>query len=210
MFNRFLELSGRFFFQRLRTPFFLAFLGTLPLASSFFLFSEKQATELFQDQFSSIALKAKTAFAKKIRKEKFLETHKNSAPYFLDKEIESLSFLENEKARLKSWFAHPAIANKDALKKRLSFLESHQNYLSFADDEIQISKTYKETLEKQRERVEVDSDDLKNLLALIEETSEESNLRPQLVICDFFLKKKTTELQNEVYELKMDLLKREF
>jgi len=211
MFHRFLELSGRFFFQKLRTPFFLLLLATGPLLSSFFLFSEKQTTEVFQDQFSSIAQKAKTAFAKKTRKEKFLETHKNSDPYFLDKEIESLAFLETEKARLKSWLTHPAIANKEALKKRLSFLEGRQNRLSFVDDEIQLGKSCKETLEKQRERVEVDVEDLKHLLALIEEIQGEANLkRPQLLICDFSLKKKATELQNEIYELKMDLLKREF
>jgi hypothetical protein len=214
MSDSFFEASGRFFFQKLRPPFFLLLLGISPLVSSFLLFNERQSVEIFQNQFSSIALKSKTAFEKKERKERFLQTHKNSDPYFLDKEIESLSFLANEKTQLKNWLSHPAIANKDMLKKRLIFLESDQNRLSFTDDEIQFSKTVRETLEKQREIVEVDQDDLKNLLALIEETSLDSAPskinRPQLVISDFSLTKKNTNLQNEVFELKMELLKREF
>ncbi len=214
MFDRFFEASGKFFFQKMRPPFFLLLLGIGPFISSFLLFKEKQSVEIFQNQFSSIVLKSKRAFEKKARKENFLETHKNSDPYFLDKEIESLSFLENEKMLLKNWLSHPAIASKDALRQRLNFLESGQNRLSFTDDEIQFSKTLKETLEKQRETVEVDQDDLKNLLALIEEVPFESIPlkinRPQLIISDFSLTKKTTELQNEVFELKMELLKREF
>lgn len=210
MVHRFLESAGRFFFERLRPSFFFLLLGIGPITSSLFLFSEKQSVEMFQEQFAHIARKAKTAVAKKLRKEKFLQMHKNSDPYFLDKEIESLSLLENERGRLKRWLTHPAIANKEALTKRLYFLESGQNLLSFTEDEIQFSKAFKETYEKQRGTVEVDADDLKSLLSRIEEVQSVNMNRPQLIICDFSLKKKRTELQNEVFELNMDLLKREF
>jgi hypothetical protein len=214
MFDDFFERSGKFFFQKMRPPFFLLLLGIAPLASGFFLFQQRKSIEVFQEQFSSVALKAKTAFEKKRRKERFLEIHKHSDPYFLDQEIESLSFLSSEKERLKSWLSHPAIANKSALQKRLHFLESDQNRLSFIDDEIQISKFMKETLEKQKMPIELDEEDLKNLLALIEETPFHLALpkmnRPQLIISDFSLTKKNAPLQNEVFELRMDILKREF
>ncbi|HEX2582488.1 MAG TPA: hypothetical protein VHL30_00030 [Chlamydiales bacterium] len=210
MFDRFFERAGQFFFQQMRPFFFFLFLATGPFLASFLLFQEKQALEIFEHQFSSIVSKSKRAFEKKGRKEKFLELHKKSDPYFLDKEIESLSFLEQEKKRLKNWLSHPAIANKEALWSRLRWLESDQNRLSFADDEMQFSKTVKETLEKQREIVELDQDDLKHLLALIEELPPVKMNRPQLVISEFSLTKKKTELQNEVFELKMELLKREF
>jgi len=206
---RFLEMSGKFFFQKLRPLFFFLFLSMAPLASGLFLFSEKQSLEIFQEQFSTILLKVKTAFAKKMRKEKFLEKHAQSNPYFLESELESLNLLEREKLTLKRWATHPAIANKEALKNRLSFLESSQNRLGFVGDEIQFAKTFKETLETQKEPVEVDGEDLMRLLSLIEGVSTDVK-RPQLIITDFALKKKKTELQNEVFELKMDLLKREF
>ncbi len=214
MFHHFFERSGRFFFQQMRLPFFLLLLGIGPLFSGFLLFYERESTEVFQNQFLSIAKKAKKAFEKKERKEWFLAVHKNSDPYFLDKEIESLSFLEQEKARLKNWMSHPALSNKDSLKERLHFLESDQNRISFVEAGIQISNTFKETLEKQRESVEIDQGDLKRLLSLIEEQSLDPEFlktnRPQLVICDFSLSKKSTVLQNEVFDLKMDILKREF
>jgi hypothetical protein len=72
----------------------------------------------------------------------------------------------------------------------------------------------KETLEKQKMPIELDEEDLKNLLALIEETPFHLALpkmnRPQLIISDFSLTKKNAPLQNEVFELRMDILKREF
>jgi len=214
MFDDFFENAGKFFFQKIRPSFFLIFLGIPPLVSSFFLFQEKKSMEVFQGQFSSISLKAKTAFEKKSRKERFLEIHKNSNPYFLDQEIESLSFLCSEKERIKNWLSHPAIANKSILQKRLHFLESNQNRLSFIDEEIQMSKFVKETIEKQKNSIELDEEDLKNLLGLIEETNSNPDSlkknRPQLIISDFSITKKNTPLQNEVLELKMDILKREF
>jgi len=53
---------------------------------------------------------------------------------------------------------------------------------------------------------------LKTLVHLIEETDplKNSGQRPQLLISDFSMAKKNTLLQNEVFEIKMDLLKREF
>jgi hypothetical protein len=214
MFGEFFEKSGKFLFQRVNPLLFLTILGVAPLISGFLLFNERQSVEILQSQFTTISKKTKTAFKKKARKERFLKNHNNSDPYFLDKEIESISFLENEKMRLKSWLSHPAISNKELLRDRLNFLESEDNCLIFIDDEILFSKNMKETLERQREPVEVDQDDLKHLLSMIEEIPLDSqphpSNRPQLIICDFSLTKKLSPLQNEVFELKMDILKREF
>jgi hypothetical protein len=191
-------------------PIFLFALSIGPLASAFFIYLEKQSFDAIE-QTSAIAMKrAKSAFHRKMRKSTFLAKHENSDPYFLDKEIESICFLTVEKKQLKEWLSHPAISNKDKLNRRIQFIESGENRLSFIEEEIQVSKICKETIEKQRHPIEVDGDDVKNLLAKIEDPSMDPKRRPQLLICNFSMTKKSTPLQNEVFEITMDLLKREF
>lgn len=210
----FFETCGRFFFQRVGLPIFLVLISVIPICTGLFLYLEKQKVSELKEQRTTVMKRAKTAFERKERKEVFIQEHTNSDPYFLDKEIESFVFLKNEKNRLASWLAHPAIANKEKIMKRLSFLGSEENRLSFTEDDIQTSKTCKETMEKQRSPVELDCDDLKQLLSLIEDLPAESvsstKRRPQLLISNFSLSKKKTILQSEVFEMKMDLLKREF
>lgn len=214
------EKIGRFLFQKNRMPVFLFSLSIGPLLAAIFLYMEKQSFNALEETSSLAMRKVKSAFHRKTRKEAFLAKHENSDPYFLDKEIESLCFLNQEKKQLKDWLSHPAVSNKDKLHRRIHFLENGENRLSFSEDEIQVSKTCKETLEKQRYPIEIDPNDLQNLLSIIEEsTNEEKEMdnkpsslkgRPQLVICNFSMTKKNTPLQNEVFEITMDLLKREF
>jgi hypothetical protein len=214
------EKIGRFLFQKNRMPIFLLSLSIGPLLAAFFLYMEKQSFNALEETSSLAMRKVKSAFHRKHRKEAFLAKHENSDPYFLDKEIESLSFLNQEKKQLKGWLSHPAISNKDKLFRRIHFLENGENRLSFSEDEIQVSKTCKETLEKQRYPIEIDPNDLQKLLSIIEESSGEENElenkpsslkgRPQLLICNFSMTKKNAPLQNEVFEITMDLVKREF
>jgi hypothetical protein len=202
------EKIGRFLFQRNKMPIFLFSLSIGPLFAAFFLYIEKQSFHALEEMSSLAMRKAKSAFHRKTRKEAFLAKHENSDPYFLDKEIESLCFLNQEKNQLKGWLSHPAISNKDKLSRRVHFLENGENRLSFSE----------ETMEKQRYPIEIDPTDLQKLLSIIEESSSEekridyrpSKGRPQLLICNFSMTKKNTPLQNEVFEITMDLLKREF
>jgi hypothetical protein len=60
----------------------------------------------------------------------------------------------------------------------------------------------------------MDENDLKTILSLIEDIPVDSALpsksSPQILIKDFRLKKQETSLQTSVFEVQMDLLKREF
>jgi len=164
------EKIGRFLFQKNRMPIFLFSLSIGPLVAAFFLYHEKQSFNVLEETSSVAMRKAKSAFQRKTRKEAFLTKHENSDPYFLDKEIESLCFLNQEKNQLKGWLSHPAISNKDKLYRRIHFLENGENRLSFSEDEIQVSKTCKETVEKQRYPIEIDASDLQKLLSIVEES----------------------------------------
>lgn len=218
--RRFFEKIGRFLLQKNRMPVFLFSLSIGPLLAAFFLYVEKQSFTVLEETSSLAMRKAKSAFHRKMRKDIFLAKHENSDPYFLDKEIESLSFLNHEKNDLKGWLSHPAVSNKEKLLRRIHFLENGENRLSFSEEETQMSKTCKETMEKQRYPIEIDPADLQSLLSHIEEIPNEekpgSNIassskgRPQLLVCNFSMRKKNTPLQNEVFEITMDILKREF
>lgn len=210
----FAEKLGLFFFKRVGLVIFLSLLALGPICVGLYLYNEKQTIDLLWEQFYASSRKAKTAIAKKERKEKFVVRHSHSDPYFVNKEIESLVFLADEQALLKKWMNHPSIAHKQPLKQRLHFLESGENVFRFKEEEVQFSKLYKETVEKQRDPVEMNNDDLKKILSLIEESStqdaSQQTNRPQLIVSEFYLQKKENPLRKEVLEVKFDLFKREF
>jgi hypothetical protein len=206
----FLENTGRLLFKHLRMSLFFAMLATLPLCTGIFLFFQHQSVNRLQEALLATNLRAKTAFEKKDRKERFLKRHADPDPLFLEKQLQSLSFLGQEKVRLKTLWGHPALVNKHLAGKRMGFLNSGENQLLFQEEQIQISNPYKEFIEKQKRPVEMDAEDLNHVLALIEEPIITLDHRPQLIITDFSLHRKQTSLQNEVLEVNFDLLKREF
>jgi hypothetical protein len=202
---------GRAFFSRMQILLFLLVLSIPPLCAGIYLFTNSRSFLSLHEQFEACLKKAKGASERRIRNERFLVRHKKPDPYFLDKEIEAMSFLIQERNQLRNWASHPAISNKELVLARLNFLESDQNRLSFVEENIQSSRQFKETVEKQRHPIEMNNDDLKILLSRIEDY--EPNIkdhRPQLIISEFTLCKKKTPLDNEVFEIQMNLLRREF
>jgi len=213
-YEKFLENMGRFSFAKMR-PFFFFVILVLPLLSAaVFLFFQNTRIQELEERFASASAKGKMAFERKAKKERFLRHYSNADPYFLDQKIESFSFLQNEKNQLETWLRHPALPRKEAIQERLSFLTEGTNRLSFAEENIRASGRIKETDEKQRHPVQMDENDLKKLLALIEDIQIgsylPSNESPQLIVRELRLKKIKSPLQSEIFEIEMDLLKREF
>jgi tellurite resistance-related uncharacterized protein len=86
--------------------------------------------------------------------------------------------------------------------------------LSFTEEAISTSSCMRETEEKQRHSVEIEEDDLKKLLSLVEDVSIEpfcpAENAPQMIITDFHLQKKDTPVKTQILEIEMKLLTREF
>jgi hypothetical protein len=154
----------------------------------------------------------KKAIIQKIHKEKenvFLTKIKNVDHFYIDKHLETLAFLEHEVKRLQA----SAYDSDDMSKKRLAFLKEGSNRLLFSEEKIRHNETVQETEEKQQHPVEMNEEDLKKLLSLIEGTAigpylPKSN-RPQLIIKNFELSKKPVSSEEDVFVVNMQLIKRE-
>ena len=208
----FLEKCGTLFFSRMRPPFFFALALLPPIVAGVFLFLEYTKLQDLEERFSAAARKQKMAVERIERKDRFIRRYSHADPYFLDRQIESFPLLQSEKVRIESLLHHPAFPESQSLKDRLFFLS--ENRLSFTEENIHVSSQIKETEEKQRHPVQMDESDLKKILSLVEDVPIESilpsNDSPQILIKDFRIKKQETALQTEVFEVEMDLLKREF
>lgn len=210
----FLEHCGQIFFSKIRLPFFYL-LALLPwiFVGSILMFQKNQTEEL-EEKFQRAALKGKSALERKMRKESFLNYYSGSDPYFLDRHIEPLCFLRQEKEQLEFLLRHPALPQKEAIQSRLTFLSGTDNRLSFREENVRTTSQIKETEEKQRHPIQLDQDDLENLLSRIENCPvgpfSPMEQSPQLLVRDLKLKQIKTPLQTEVFELELELLNREF
>lgn len=210
----FLERWGKRLFTHISLPLFYLLMLSPLLFTAAMIYMEKSSFQELEDRFSAAVRKGKLAMERKAKKERFLHRYSRPDPYFLDQEIESLVFLKKEKERLQALLHHPALPRREPVQERLSFLAGNDNRLSFIEENIRSSAHIKETEEKQRHPVQLDEEDLQKILSLIEDLPIGSfsphKQSPQLLIRDLKLKKLTTPLLTSVFEMELDLLKREF
>jgi hypothetical protein len=204
----FLEKLGKTIFTRISPPFFFGLLLLPFVLVTIILFQKHSEIQELEERFTSAIKKEKGAFERRERKNRFLSRYSNPNAYFIDQNIETFSLLQSEKGKLESMLNHPAFPDSPSLKERLVFLQNNQ--LSFIEENINTTSNIKEVEEKQRHPVQMDETDLKNLLLLIEDVDSKMESRPQILIQNFHLKKVDTSLQTEVFEVEMDLIKREF
>ncbi|HSX26665.1 MAG TPA: hypothetical protein VLE89_06635 [Chlamydiales bacterium] len=208
------ERCGKLFFSQMRPLFFFLILAFPILFSFSLLFMQTSNLQELERRFTTAVRKGKLAIDRKSQKEHFLQRYDHTDPYFIDQQIESFFFLQKERQQLELLLQHPAFPKKELIQERLSFLTSKENHLSFIEENIRISSQMKETEEKQRHPIQLDEEDLQKLLALIEDIPIGSFLpsvqSPQLLINNFTLRNLQPPLHTPVWEIQMDLLKREF
>lgn len=133
--------------------------------------------------------------------------------FYIDKNLETLNFLEPEVESLQKMIDNPNFSGDEFVKKRLEYLTS-DNAMTFSEGVLQSTPFFQETTETLVHPVEVNGADLQKILAKIEGTTVGQNKpsphRPQLIILDFKLDKKRIAEANEVFQLNLKLLKREF
>lgn len=198
-----------------RLVIYLLLAGVLPnlfVAANFF--SKKKLLETLQSQIESVKT---SAFVREKRQAVNLavqSVYREADHFYLDKEIETIQLLQPEIESLKKIGSNPNFTEDDFVKKRIDFLTGRENKIVFSEGIVQSTPLFQEVTETLVHPVEINTEDLKQMLAKIE-GKEIGNYdsgagRPQLVILDFKIEKKNIAENNEVFLLNLKLLKREF
>jgi len=206
-------MLGQIPVERAITYFIL--LGIVPIALVFvYLISEKnQLDELG----STIELIEEAVLMKDHKQSSNLairQLFKDADHFYIDKHLETLVFLDNEIEMLQKLSEDPNFAIDDKIKRRLEFLTGASNNMSFSEGVVHSFPFFQETMETQTHPVEINSVDLKRILARIEGVSigphHPGPNRPQLMITEFKLDKKEVMDNHEIFQLHLNVLKREF
>lgn len=198
-----------------RALLYLLLLGLLPFVFALFLFvSQKNEIEELQN---SIELIQHQAFIKEKKQALNLAVgrhYREADHFYIDKHLETLTFLEPEIDQLQKIVQDQNFAGDDRIKKRLEFLTGQANSLVFTEGTVHSFPYFQETSETLTHPVEVDSVDIQKILALIEGVKigdfKPGPYSPQLLVTEFKLEKKKVNHKNEVYLLNLKLIKREF
>ncbi|MDB6080761.1 MAG: putative rane protein [Chlamydiia bacterium] len=134
-------------------------------------------------------------------------------PLYVHKQIESIDLLSEEIADIQKIVGCGFHPEEDGLRKRLTSLTNGENTLSFTENPEKRYATFHETLLTMNHPVEADLADIRKILSRVEgiTIADEKAIdsRPHLIINDFRIEKKKGPL-NEVYSLKLSLIKREY
>ena len=145
------------------------------------------------------------------RQHSFLSSLANSDPFYIDKHLETLTFLESEIKKMEALFSETHM--DEGTQKRLHFLKEGPNRLLFAEDKIRSKNKIREVMERQQHPVEMNEEDLKKTLCLVEGVMiwpyGPKEGHPQLIFQDFQLLKKRHDAADHVFVVNMNMIKRE-
>lgn len=191
-----------------RVMIYLIVLGFLPgVFAAFHYTQKKKAWNAVSEQINAIHYLSETKARKQYFNTIVRNTYTETDPLYLENQLEPLSFLKKERENLEQLLQNPTFTGNEAAEKRYAYLTSHANRLEFLQGSPLASEGIQETVCWLSHPVEIDSYDLKELLARLEGNRKG---KPQLLITDFKCQKKILLSGNEVFELNIKLLKREF
>ena len=173
----------------LKQNLFTIALVAAPLPFLFFVlhhFSAGENLHSLKQRLDTLEEKTIQFTKQKQKNEQHLAFLKKSQPQFLEKNLESLVFAS---------------------------LTSGENRLQFQEENARRSETLEEVDVKQKLPVSLNEEELKKVLSLIESIPIGSAIpaesAPQLLIKNFTLTKKMTEHEDELFEVSLELIKRE-
>jgi hypothetical protein len=189
-------------------------LAVAPIPFIYFLcsfFFQMDSLSILEERLERINAKAAQYALNKKREEQFLTDIKTVDHFYIDKHVETLVFLEPEIKRIEALFSHGEY--EESLKKRLHTLKEGPNKLAFAEDKIRSADLVREGEFHLQHPVEVNEEDLKKLLSLIEGQAigaySPAPRKPQIIIKNFELTKKPLSSQEGVFIINLQMIKRE-
>jgi hypothetical protein len=186
-------------------PLLLLALGLVPLCLVIWRLEEKSTQlEILTKKIEALEERALSYENSKATRAIIWEAVKQSNPNYLSQVIESLPLLTAEQSRVQA-LARQYPSNL-ALQERLSFLQGDKNRIRFIQEAQRAGPFFQETEHKMQNTVQMNEDDLKKFLTLIEE--EDSKDRPLLFIKEFELKRLKEKADEIVYNVQAELIKR--
>jgi len=190
----------------------LLIIGPIPflIFLSQFIFG-LQKLEQLEDEMERIHTKMVISQESQRKESALLSSLKNPDPHYLDKHVETLTFLLPEIKKLETL----QLENPDDEQtiKQLQSLKEGNNRLRFSEEQIRNNELFRETEEQQQQPIKLNEEDLKKLLCLIEGITiwpyGPKEGRPQLIISDFKLTKNELPSHEKVFIVSMQLIKRE-
>jgi hypothetical protein len=190
-------------------------LGLIPLGAVLLNFmsglneinNKNERIELIQEQALLLGQKQAVNIA-------LMQSYKDADHFYIDKQLETIQLLEPEIEALQTAMNNKNVAEDEGIKKRHEQLVGSGNSLSFSEGVVQSTPVFQEVVESMIHPVEVNVENLKEILAKVEGIEigpyAPGPNRPQLIILDFKIDKKNSIDKNEVFQLNMKLLKREY
>lgn len=192
--------------------YILILLALLPLSALFWSYLKVSKAKELKINIERLTDEVVIKEKKEALNKSVIASSQNADKFFIDKELETLLFLKEEIDALSKLLSEPNLAENDLYAARLELLKS-KNSLAFSESNVQSYPGFTETLETLMKPVEMSSSDIAKLLGIIEGTgsAEKRALqKPQLIITEFKLDKKEQPSGNEVFQVNLKLLKREF
>ncbi len=191
-----------------RVVLYLIVIGFLPtLFTGLYYFKKKREWDEVSEEIRTIHYLTETKARKQYFNTLVRHIYAESDPLYLENQLEPLAFLKKEKEKLEQLLQSPTFIGNEAAEKRYAHLTSAANHLEFLQGSPQIGEGIQESICSLSHPVQVDSNDLKEILSRIEGNRKG---KPQLLITEFKLSKRPFPSGNEVFELNVKLLRREF
>jgi hypothetical protein len=198
-----------------RVLLYLVILGLLPLlVIGMFLFSKLENVEQLETSLQILQSKVVQKEKKQATNVALANFYRKADHFYIDKNLEKLHLLEPEVEALKKISENPNFADNDTVRKRLEFLSGPQNHISFTESAVQSTPQFQEVVEVLAHPVEVNQSDIRKILSLVEgvefSSAKPVPVKPQLILLEFKIDKKSGNDKNEIFVLNMKLLKREY
>lgn len=206
------EKIGRLFSMNIppqRWLIYLLLLGTLPVvAMTLHLVKERRALKECRQEVAILAQSALLKQQKQWVNAQARAAHREADHFYVNNTLESIPLLQQEAKALASLIeADPSLPSKEVVA-RLKFLKGSANHLAFSEGVVESFAGMRETVESLAHPVQADGTDIDRLLSAIE--GDVNPDRPLMVITDFKMKRKKVYGGNEVFQVDMKMVKREF
>jgi len=190
-------------------------LGVLPVLFVLgYLWNESRTIDQLRMRIESVESKAISYKQRQSVNLAVIDHYRDADHFYIDKYIEILTFLEPEIEAIQKIVNNKNFPGDANIKKRYDFLTGSSNSIVFTEGIVESFPLYQETTETMTHPIEVNVADIKKILARVEGgeigSYKPGPNRPQLIILDFKIEKKKQENENEIFNLNMKLLKREY